>query len=91
MSKKHRRKKSLPTAPVTLQIESLSHEGRGVGRIDGKTTFVDGALGGETVEMIYTFQRRQLDEGRVHNIIEASPLRVEPICQHYHVCGGGSL
>ena len=32
-------------------ILSLDHEGHGVARIDGKVTFVDGALAGERAEI----------------------------------------
>lgn len=91
MPRKSRKRKQLPTEPVRLQIESLSHEGRGVGRIDGKTVFVDGALPGESVEMIYTNQRGKFDEGRVHQVLTASKDRVEPPCPHYLVCGGCSM
>ncbi|WP_444994204.1 23S rRNA (uracil(1939)-C(5))-methyltransferase RlmD [Aliikangiella sp. IMCC44359] len=91
MSKKYRKKQKLPTELVQLTIESLSHEGRGVGRIDGKAVFVDGALAGETVEMQYTSKRGKFDEGRAVNVIEASPLRVTPPCQHFSLCGGCSM
>ncbi len=91
MSKKYRKRKPLPADPVTVEIESLSHEGRGVGRIEGKTVFIDGALAGETVEMVYTFQRAKFDEGRTLKVIKASPLRVEPQCKHFSVCGGCSM
>lgn len=88
---KHRPRKSLPTEAVAIKIESLSHEGRGIGRIDGKTVFVDGALPGEEVEMLYTYQRSKFDEGRTVNVLSASPDRVEAPCKHFAVCGGCSM
>jgi len=90
-NRKFRKRKAVPTEPVRINIDSLSHEGRGVGRIDGKTVFVDGALPGEEVEMLYTYQRGKFDEGRVNQVISASPDRVEAPCQHYSVCGGCSM
>ena len=86
-----RRKKKLPVDPVAADIESLSHEGRGIARIDGKTTFIDGALPGEKVMFVYTSQRATFSEGRVVDVLEASPDRIEPVCPHFLVCGGCSL
>lgn len=86
-----RRKKKLPTETVFVEIESLSHDGRGVAHIDGKAIFVDGALPGEEVGFVYTSQRRKFDEGRAVEIKKASPDRVEPKCEHFGVCGGCSL
>lgn len=85
------RKPRLPVDPVVTSIESLSHDGKGVAHIDGKTIFIDGALPGEKVEFIYTSKRKSFDEGRVSKIITASADRVEPGCQHAAICGGCSL
>ena len=86
-----RRKKKLPTEPVTATIESLSPEGRGVARIDGKTTFISGALPGEEVRFIYENIRSKFSEGHVHEVLKASDDRVEAKCLHAHICGGCSL
>ena len=72
-------------------IESMSHDGRGVARLDGKATFIHGALPGEKVEFLYTRKHRKRDEGRCVNVLEASPERVEPKCIHFGLCGGCSL
>ncbi len=88
---KRRRRKRLPEETVELSIESLSHEGRGVAHIDGKVLFVDFALPGERVEFKYTRTSKNFDEGKAVRVIEASPERTEPICQHFGVCGGCSM
>ena len=54
MSGRRYRRPKLPEDPVTLAITSLSHEGRGIGHIDGKVAFVDGALPGEEVTALFT-------------------------------------
>ena len=90
MSKRSRRER-LPADPVRARIESLSHDGRGVAHVDGKTTFVDGALPGEEIAFLYTARTRRFDEGRVCDIYTASPERVEPRCAHFGLCGGCSL
>ncbi|NNG14402.1 MAG: TRAM domain-containing protein, partial [Gammaproteobacteria bacterium] len=86
-----RRKKKLPVDPVRAEIESLSHEGRGVAHIDGKATFIDNALPGEEVMFIYTSKRKAFDQGVAVEIIKASADRVEPGCVHFGLCGGCSL
>ncbi len=85
------RKQRLPQDPFPATIESLSHEGRGVAHIDGKATFISGALPGEKITFIYTSKSRHHDEGKIDSVLEASPDRVEPKCIHYDVCGGCSL
>ena len=43
------RKRKLKPKAYELEIESLSHEGRGIVHLDEKVIFVSGALLGETV------------------------------------------
>lgn len=86
-----RKRKPLPQEPVEADIESLTHEGRGLAHIDGKAVFVDGALAGERVRFRYTRLQRRFDEGTVVEVLRAAPERVEPKCPHFGVCGGCSL
>lgn len=69
-------------------IDKLSHDGRGIARIEGKTTFITGALAGEDV---YTRQKKTFDEGEVVTPLNASPDRTMPPCAHADRCGGCSL
>ncbi len=85
-----RRKKSA-ASPVIATVESLSHDGRGVARVDGKAVFIAGALAGEEVSFLYSSKRRRFDEGYAVDILKPSPLRVAARCRHYAVCGGCSL
>lgn len=86
-----RRKTRVSKVPVSTRIEKLSHDGRGLARIDGKATFIDGALAGEWVTFERLRSKRDFDEGRVLSIEEPSVDRVEPRCAHHGVCGGCSL
>lgn len=88
---RRRRKQKLPAEPQHAVIENLSHEGRGVARIDGKTVFIEGALPGETVMFRYTRRRSRHDEGVVTEVLTASSQRVVPPCEYYGMCGGCSL
>lgn len=84
------KKNKLPP-PVEATIESLSHDGRGITRVNGKTVFVDNALPGERVRFRYLRRRSKRDEAVAEEILSASPDRIEPFCPHFHVCGGCSL
>jgi len=86
-----RRRKKLPNTPVVATIESLSHDGRGVTHINGKTVFVAGALPQEEISFRYTKQNRDYDEGRVEAVLQVSAERVEPRCRYFGLCGGCSL
>jgi len=75
----------------TAVIEDLSHDGRGVTRIDGKTVFVGGALPGETVRFLRLKKSRRFDEGEALAVENPAANRVEPGCVHFGTCGGCSM
>ncbi len=87
---KRTRKSKLP-ANINAQISHFSHEGRGIAEINGKTTFVFGAIPGETVEIRYTKTCSRYDEAVAVQILEKSPTRQTPLCQAFEQCGGCSL
>ena len=72
-------------------IEDLSHDGRGIARVNGKVVFIEGALPGETVSYGLYKQKKDFDEGVTLEVLQASPDRVEPKCPHFGICGGCSL
>jgi 23S rRNA (uracil1939-C5)-methyltransferase len=76
---------------IEVDITDLSHDGRGVARIDGKTVFVAGALPGERVRLGRVQRHRNYDESKAEEIIIRSPERVEPRCAHFGTCSGCSL
>jgi len=85
MAKKH-------NDPVQIRSESnLSHDGRGVIKLNERVYFVDGVLADE--EVVFTPLRKKRGQfmGRLEQVIEASPDRVEPPCEYFGVCGGCSL
>jgi 23S rRNA (uracil1939-C5)-methyltransferase len=89
MSRRSRRK-PLPE-PRRVTIESMSHEGRGIARVNGKTVFVFGALTGETVLIQVLKSTRNFDQATTLEVIEPSPQRITPRCEAFQVCGGCSL
>ncbi|WP_254275077.1 TRAM domain-containing protein [Halomonas sp. 3H] len=94
------RRQAAPTggAPVPpadddrVTIERLAHDGRGLAHgADGKALFVEGGLPGERLEVAIHRHRKRFDEGHVRAIVEASPERVAPPCNHFGRCGGCDL
>ncbi|MDN8580770.1 23S rRNA (uracil(1939)-C(5))-methyltransferase, partial [Eikenella corrodens] len=75
----------------TATIHSIDHEGRGVARIHGKTTFITGALPQETVAYQITRSKKHHDEAQATRILTPSPYRIAPACPHYSQCGGCTL
>jgi 23S rRNA (uracil1939-C5)-methyltransferase len=78
-------------AGATVRIESLDHDGRGVARVDGKVTFVHGALPGEMVELELWRRKRSFDLAGAVRVAHESSQRVAPRCRHFERCGGCSL
>ena len=86
-----RRKKRLPEEAIEVTIDALSAEGRGIAHVNGRTVFIAHALAGERVLFRYTRLKKNVAEGKVVKVLEASPDRLEPQCEVFEVCGGCSL
>lgn len=74
-----------------LTIDAIGSSGEGVGRLDGYTLFVDGALPGERINVRLIETHKNYGRGELLTIIEASPDRVQPPCHLFGVCGGCQL
>jgi len=76
---------------TSTRVHALSHDGRGIATVNNKTTFISGALPGETVTYKITQKRGGYNEADVLDIIDISSERVTPPCNHFGICGGCSL
>lgn len=85
------RKLKKPFIVPEITINRFSHEGRGVGKIDGKATFVFNALPDEVMSIEVTHSRSKFNEGNALEIKKTSPDRVTPRCKHFGLCGGCEL
>ena len=85
------RRRKLKAKIYEIEIESLSHEGRGISHFDNKVIFTRGALPGEKVIASRTLSRAKYEEADVVEVIDSSPDRIEPKCSVYGICGGCSF
>ena len=100
---KHRTKPRPAQQPIyTFQVESLSHEGRGIAHYgshpdhpsekQGKKVFIRYALPGETVSAQITHVAKRLEEADSTALLsEPAATRIEPKCPHFTVCGGCNM
>jgi len=77
--------------PFVATIEDLSHDGRGVAKVDGKVIFIPGALPGEEVEAQRVSRSKKHETAKILEILTSSPNRIEPKCASFNVCGGCSM
>lgn len=76
---------------ATVVVESLSHDGRGIARIDGKVVFIEGVLPGERADIRILRRYQRYDEAELSALVTTSPERRDPDCPHFGICGGCSL
>ncbi|MFR9597518.1 MAG: 23S rRNA (uracil(1939)-C(5))-methyltransferase RlmD [Rikenellaceae bacterium] len=71
-----------------LEITTLAAEGKAMGRHNDVVVFVPMTVPGDVVDVQIRSKRRRFMEGVVVKYHTKSPLRTEPICEHFGVCGG---
>ena len=76
---------------LELQIEDLGTEGEGIGKADGYTVFIPGALPGEKVRALLVKAKKNYGYGKLLKILEPSTDRTEPLCPAAARCGGCQL
>ncbi|OPA73441.1 23S rRNA (uracil(1939)-C(5))-methyltransferase RlmD [Paenibacillus selenitireducens] len=76
---------------VEVDIIGLTHEGEGVGRVDGYTLFIGGALPGERVRAKVLKVKKQYGYAKLTELVTASSDRIAPPCEIYKQCGGCQL
>ena len=76
---------------VELKIEDIGTEGEGIGKIDGYTLFVKGAVAGDYIRARIIKVGKTYGYARVEEILTASKDRVTPVCDKAGRCGGCQL
>ena len=83
-----------PAIPVQLHyiyeilVTGIGSSGEGVGRVDGFTVFILGALPNEIVEARIVLLKKTYARAVLVQIKKSSPHRVTPACSVYRKCGG---
>lgn len=71
-----------------VEITGVAAEGKAIAKVDGMTVFVPFVIPGDVVDIQTYRKRKSFAEGRVMRFVEYSKDRVEPVCEHFGVCGG---
>lgn len=74
-----------------IEITSLDHNGKGIGRLNNKIVFVENALPKEIVEINITNEKKNFLEANVKSFIKKSDIRIESRCPFFLNCGGCDL
>ena len=76
---------------MEVKIDRLDHQGRGITKVDGITTFVINALVDEIVDIEIIQKKKKFNIAKVKKYIKLSKDRIEPICPYFEKCGGCDL
>ena len=91
------RKKDKYRILTNVEIERYAAEGKCVAHFDSigpnntvtkKVLFVPFAAVGDVADIKVLRSRTSFAEGTIENLITASPVRVEPKCEQFGICGG---
>ncbi|MCS1409079.1 MAG: 23S rRNA (uracil(1939)-C(5))-methyltransferase RlmD [Verrucomicrobia subdivision 3 bacterium] len=81
---------ALPDIGATIQLEitDLAFGGEGVGHHNGLAIFVPFVAVGEQIRTEITEVKKNYARGKLVELIQSSPDRIEPRCPHFSACGG---
>ena len=82
-----RKKKELPLFE-NVKVEAVAAEGKAIARIDDQVVFVPFVAPGDVVDLKVKKKKHSYMEAVAVNFHQMSELRVQPVCQHFGICGG---
>ena len=89
-----RKRKELPLLE-NIEISGVAAEGKALARVKFKETddaptvvFVPYAAPGDIVDLKVNRKKRSFAEAQIERMISPSPIRIEPRCKHFTICGG---
>ena len=81
-------KKKVDLLLENVTIEAVAAEGKALAHVDGMVVFVDFAVPGDIVDIRVYKRKKNYMEGFIARMVQPSPQRLEPFCEHFGVCGG---
>jgi len=90
-SKKPKTHSSLQGRFDNIEIQSLTHQGQGVTKINQKAVFVEGALPTEILDIKISQDLAHYAHAKPVKWHQYAADRTQPNCQYYGVCGGCDL
>lgn len=82
-----RKRKPLPILEK-VEIEAVAAEGKCVAHVNDMVVFVPFVVPGDVVDLQVRKKRHSYCEATVVRMIQPSPIRVAPKCEHFGICGG---
>jgi 23S rRNA (uracil1939-C5)-methyltransferase len=73
---------------LQLEITDAAFEGKAIARHEGLVVFVENAVPGDFVTAKLLKIKKSFAEAKLVRVERPSPLRVEPRCKYFGVCGG---
>lgn len=72
-----------------LVLEEMVFGGDALGHLpDGRAVFIPFGLPGEKVCISIIEEKKSFARGRIEKLVKSSPLRIQPKCPHFGICGG---
>ena len=71
-----------------VTITDFAAEGKSLARVNDMVVFVPWAVPGDVVDLQVRRKKHSFMEAEVVRYKERSPMRTEPFCEHFGVCGG---
>ena len=82
-----RKRKPLPILEK-VEIEAVAAEGKCVAHVNDMVVFVPFVVPGDVVDLQVRKKRHSYCEATVMRMVQPSPIRVAPKCEHFGICGG---
>lgn len=82
-----RKRKELPLLQ-NIHITDVAAEGNAIARVDNLVVFIPYGAPGDIADVKLDRKKHSYAEGHIESLVTPSPVRVEPVCEHFGVCGG---